>query len=83
MSQRSRAGNPSVHSPESREITSDSVELCETRSLFLADPTDWDESSTSKIHKTPLEVEFESSRSPAMSESWNKSGLQCCAVYAT
>ena len=33
-----------------------------------------------KIHKTPPEVDFESSRSPAKSESWNKPNLQCCAV---
>ena len=36
-----------------------------------------------KIHKTPPEVDFESSRSPAKSESWNKPSLQCCAVFPT
>ena len=40
MSQRSRAGNPSMRSPASGEIISDSVELCETDGLFLAHPTD-------------------------------------------
>ena len=35
MSQRSRAGNPSIRSPASRGMTSDSVELCETEVCFL------------------------------------------------
>ena len=35
MSHRSRASNPSIRSPESREIISDSVELCETEVCFL------------------------------------------------
>ena len=34
-SQRSRAGIPSSHRPASREIVSDSVELCETEVCFL------------------------------------------------
>ena len=36
-----------------------------------------------KIHETPLEVDFESSRSPAKSDSWNQTNLQCCAVFPT
>ena len=36
-----------------------------------------------EIHKTPPEVDFESSRSPAKSESWNKPSLQCRAVFPT
>ena len=35
VSQRSRAGNPSIRKPASREITSDSLELCETEVCFL------------------------------------------------
>ena len=33
--QRSRAGNPSMRNPASREMISDSVELCETEVCFL------------------------------------------------
>ena len=40
-SQRSRAGIPSMRKPASREITSASVEQCETEVWFLAHPTSW------------------------------------------
>ena len=36
-----------------------------------------------KIHETLPGVDFESSRSPAKSESWNKPSRQCCAVVPT
>ena len=36
-----------------------------------------------KKHKTPHEVDFESSKSPAKSESWNRPNLQCCAAFPT
>ena len=44
MSHRSRVSNPSLRSPASREVTSDSVELCETEVCFLhiLTGTDWD-----------------------------------------
>ena len=35
MSQRSRAGGPSIRNPSSREVISDTVELCETEVCFL------------------------------------------------
>ena len=45
-SQRSRAGIPSMRKPASREIISASVELCGSRSLFLAHRTYWHERVT-------------------------------------
>ena len=36
-----------------------------------------------KIHKSLPEVDFESSRSPAKSESWNRPNLECWAVLLT
>ena len=34
-----------------------------------------------KIHESPPDVDFETSRSPAKSESWNNPNLHCCAVF--
>ena len=45
--------------------------------LLLAHPTDRNKCSTSKMNKTPPDVDFESSRSPAKSESWNSPDRQC------
>ena len=36
-----------------------------------------------KMHNVPPEVDFESSRSPTKSESWNSPSLQCSAVFPT
>ena len=36
-----------------------------------------------KMQRIPPDVDFESSRSPAKSESWNNTNLQCCAVFPT
>ena len=47
-SQRSRAGIPSMRKPALREITSASVELCETEVCFFAHPTYWHKCSTSE-----------------------------------
>ena len=80
MSQRSRAGNPSIRGPASRELTSDSVELYETEVCFLHIQLTGTTVPLPKIHKTPPEFDFESSRSPAKSASWNRPSLQCCAV---
>ena len=60
--------------------------LCETVRHWcslLARPTDWNKCSTSEILKIAPEVDFESSRSPAKSESWNRPNLQCWAVLPT
>ena len=35
------------------------------------------------MHNVPPEVDFESSRSPAQSESWNSPTLHCLAVFPT
>ena len=79
--QRSRTGNPSMRNPASREIISDSVELSETEICFLHIKLTGTNVLLPKIHKTPPEVDFESSRSPAKSESWNRPNLHCCAVF--
>ena len=83
MSQRSRAGNPSIRNPASREMISDSVELCETAVCFLHIQLTGKNVLLPKIPKTLLEVDFESSRSPAQFESWNKPSPQRCAVCPT
>ena len=82
-SQRSRAGIPSMRKPASREITSASVELCETEVCFLHIQLVGTNVWRPKIHKTPPDVDFESSRSPAKSESWNSPNLHCLAVFPT
>ena len=81
MSQRSRASNPSKRNPASREIISDSVELCETELCFLHIQLTGTHVLLPRIHRTPPEVDFESSRSPAKSGSWNRPNLQCCACF--
>ena len=53
----------------SRIIISDSVELCETAVCFLHLKLTGTNVLFPKVHKTPPEVGFESSRSPAKSES--------------
>ena len=58
MSQRSRASNPSLRSPLSREIISDSVQLCETAVCFLHIQLTGTNVLLPEIHKTPREVEF-------------------------
>ena len=80
----SRAGNPSSLSPVSSEIISDSVELWETAMfcflhIQLIGTNVW----LPKIHNVPPEVDFESSRSPAKSESWNSPSQHCSAVFPT
>ena len=83
MSQSSRAGSPHIRNPASREMISDSVELCETELRFLHIQLTGTNVLLPKIHKTTPEVDLESSISPAESESWNKPTLQCCAVFPT
>ena len=80
---RSRASNPSIRSPASREMISDSVELCETEVCFLNIQLTGTKVLLPKVHKTPPAVDLESSSSPAKSESWKKPSLQCCAVFPT
>ena len=76
-SHESSAGIPSNLNPASKEMISDSVELCETESLFLAHPTYWHERVTSQ------NAQCSTSRSPAITESWNSPNLHCFAVFPT
>ena len=80
-SQRSSGGIPSVRKPASREIISASVELCETDVCFLHIQLIGTNVWLPNMHKSPPDVNFESSRSPAKSESWNHPCLHCCAVF--
>ena len=70
-SHRSRAGIPSIRKPASQEIISDSVEPWDTDVSFLHIQLIGTNVPLPKIHKIPPEVDFEYSRSPAKSESWN------------
>ena len=72
MSQRSNAGKPSIRNPASKDIIS---EVC-----FLHIQFSGTNVRLPDKHKTPPDVDFESSRSPAKSESWNKPSRQSCAV---
>ena len=67
---KSRAGIPSNLNPVSKEMISDSVELCE-KLKFVSHTSNLLEQmyDFQKTHNVPREVDFESSRSPAKSES--------------
>ena len=82
-SQRSRAGIPSMRKLASREIISASVEMCETEVCFLHIQLIGTKVRLPKMHRIPLEVDFESSRCPVKSESWNNPSLHWCAVFPT
>ena len=49
-------------------MISDSVELCETEVCFVH-PANWNKRVASEIHNVAPEVDFESSKDPAKSES--------------
>ena len=82
-SHNSRAGKPSNLSPVSKEMISDSVELWETAVCFLHIQLIGTNVWLPKTHSVPPEVDFESSGSPAKSESWNSPSLHCLAVFST
>ena len=82
-SHNSRAGNPSNLNTVSKEMISDSVELCETAVCFLHIQLIGTNVWLPQMHNVPPEVDFESSRSPAKSESWNSPSLHCLAVLPT
>ena len=82
-SQRSRAGIPSMRKPAWREIFSASVKLCETGVCFLHIQLIGTNVWHLNMKKVPPEVDFESSRSPAKSESWNSPNLHCLAILPT
>ena len=79
----SRAAKPSNLNPVSREMISDSVELWETAVCFLHIQLVVTNVWLPKTHNVHPEVDFESSRSPAKSESWNSPSLHCLAVLPT
>ena len=58
-----------MRKPASREIISAYVELCETEVCFLHIQLMSTNVCLPKMHKSPPDVDFESSRSPANSES--------------
>ena len=78
--QRSKAGIPSIRRIAAREIISASVELRETEVCFLHIQLIGTNVWLPKMHKTPPDVDFESSKSPAKSESSNNPNRHCCAV---
>ena len=82
-SQKSRAGIPSMRDPASREIISASVEPCETDVCFLHIQLFGTNVWLPSMHKSPPDVDFESSKSPAKSESWNSPNLHCRALFPT
>ena len=77
------AGIPSNLNPASKEMISDSDELCETEVCFLHIQLIGTNVWLPKTHNVPPDVDFESSRSPAKSESWNSPSLHCLAVFST
>ena len=81
-SQRSSAGILSIRNPASREIISVLVELCDTHICFLYIQLMGTNVCLPNTHNVPLDVDFESSRSPAKSESWNNPNRHC-AVFPT
>ena len=82
-SHNSRAGKPSNLNPVSKEMISDSFELCETAVCFLHIQLIGTNVWLPKMHSVPPEMDFASSRSPAKSESWNSPSLHCLAVLPT
>ena len=80
-SQRSSAGIPSVRKHASKEISSDSVELCETEVCFLHIGNMGTNVRQPSAQRILPEIDFESSWLPAKSESWKNPFRQCCAVF--
>ena len=79
-SHKSRAIIPSDLNPASKEMISDSVELCETEVCLLHIQLIGTNLWLPKTHNVPPEVDFESSRSSAKSESWISPSLHCLAI---
>ena len=82
-SQKSSAGILSNLNPAAKGMISDSVELCETEVYYLHIQLIGTNVWLPKTNNVPPEVDFESSRSPAKSESWNSPSLHCFAVFPT
>ena len=64
-------------------MISDSVKLCETEVCFLHIQLIGTNVSLPKTHNFPPDVDYETSRSPAKSESSNNPSLHCLAVFPT
>ena len=75
--------HPSIRCPASNEMISYSEELWDTDVCFLHIQLITTNVRLRKIHKIPPEVDFESSWSPAKSESWNRPNRLCRAVLPT
>ena len=82
-SHNSSAGKPSNLSPVSKEMISDSFEMWETAVCFLHIQLIGTNVWLPRTHNVPPEADFESSRSPAKSESWNSPSLHYWAVLPT
>ena len=81
-SHKSSADVPSILKLASKEMISDSVELCETEvrlHTHLIGANVW----LPTRYNVPPEVDFESSRYTAKWESWNNPSLHCFAVFHT
>ena len=72
-----------ILNPASREMISDSVELWDTEVCFLHIQFTGTNVRLPNKQKIPPEVDLESSRSAAKSESWNNPNWQCFAVSPT
>ena len=72
-----------MRKPASREISSASVELWEAEMCLLHIQLIVTNVHLPNMHKIPPDVDFESSKSPAESESWNNPNLHCGAVFPT
>ena len=79
----SNAGLPSNLNLASKEMISDSVELCETEVSFLHIQLVGTNVWLPKTHNAAPDVDFESSRSPAKSEAWNSPNLHRLAMFPT
>ena len=81
----SSAGIPSILNPASKEMISDSVELCETEVCFWHIQFVGTNERLPKMHRFPPEDGFASSRSRAKSESWkqSQSALFCSVSHIT
>ena len=82
-SHKSRSRCPSNLYPASKEMISNSVELWETRVCFLHIQLVGTNVWLPNMHNVLPEVDFESSRSPAKSESRNSPSLHCLAIFPT
>ena len=80
---KSSAGLPSILNPASKEMISDSVELCENEVCFLHIQLIGTNVWLPKMHNIPPDVDFESSRYLAKSVSWDSPNLHCFAVFPT